>query len=399
VLTEQQQKTQSYPIALQNFGMGTLADLFGDLVIYRSLEPLDRRLRGFKTAYYQMGLDESPIPRKLNPNYARAALWFLEQVQKLRGAALNEVLFIGDTLSGDAQAFRNILKISDLPGSAFIATEKAAEPEHHEIMEGNVYFANRWASIADWLAWTLEQGFQIDEGTVVIVDMDKTAIGARGRNDKAIDIARLEGIYRTIDSILGDKFDHELFEKHYNDLNRAKYHPLTEDNQDYLAYICLVLNTGLIRCDELMEKMDKGNINSFEQFIRWVEALMLSGTNKNEALRQVHEAVMASIRVGDPTPFKRFRREEFTSTLRHMGNLPDDVPAEERLSEEITITQEVKESAEWLLGRGCTVLSMSDKPDEASVPHPSFHKGLTPIHKAPTHCVGVSIAEKLRNLG
>jgi hypothetical protein len=41
----------------------------------------------------------------------------------------------------------------------------------------------------------------------VIIDIDKTAIGAKGRNDKVIDRARLAGIYRTMDSVLGDDFD------------------------------------------------------------------------------------------------------------------------------------------------------------------------------------------------
>jgi hypothetical protein len=87
------------------------------------------------------------------------------------------------------------------------------------------------------------QGFQLDASTAVIIDIDKTAIGAKGRNDKVIDRARLAGIYRTMNSVLGEDFDQALYEQHYNELNRARYHLLTADNQDYLAYICMVLNT------------------------------------------------------------------------------------------------------------------------------------------------------------
>jgi len=393
-----QETIQSYPISLQNFGVSTLAELVGDWVIYRSLEPLDRRLRGFKSAYYQMGFDEARIPRKLDPAYAKAAVWFLEQIQAMRNAELREVLFIGDTLSGDGQAFRNILAVSGLPGSAFIGNEQAGEPVRFQVEEG-IATANRWSSLVEWLAWNLEQGRSLDQGAGVILDIDKTLLGARGRNDQAIDRARLEGIYRTIDSILGDDFDQALFEQHYHELNQPKHHNLTDDNQDYLAYICLVLNTGMIRYEELLEEMDKGCLNSFEQFTRWAETLILQGAVRNEAMRQVHEALMASLRQGDPTPFKRFRREEFVATLQHMNNLPDDIPAEERLAQEITITQEVREAALWLKERGCLLLSMSDKPDEASVPHRTFHRGMPPIHRAPTHCVGVSIQEELAKLG
>ncbi len=393
-----QETIQSYPISLQNFGVSTLAELVEDWVIYRSLEPLDRRLRGFKSAYYQMGLDEARIPRKLDPEYAKVAVWFLERMQAMRGAELQEILFIGDTLSGDGQAFRNIVTVSGLPGSAFIGSEQAQEPARFQVEDG-IATANRWSSLVEWLAWNLEQGRALDRGTGVILDIDKTVLGARGRNDQAIDLARLEGIYRTIDSILGSDFDRELFEQHYHELNQPKYHGLTEDNQDYLAYICLVLNTGMIRYEELLEEMDKGCLNSFEQFTRWTETLILQGAVRNEAMRQVHEALMASLRQGDPTPFKRFRREEFVATLKHMNNLPDDIPAEERLAQEITITQEVREAALWLKERGCLLLSMSDKPDEASVPHRTFHRGMLPIHRAPTHCVGVSIQEELAKLG
>ena len=49
----------------------------------------------------------------------------------------------------------------------------------------------------------------LDERTVVVVDIDKTALGAKGRNDQVINEARLEGIFRTMDSVLGDNFDRD----------------------------------------------------------------------------------------------------------------------------------------------------------------------------------------------
>lgn len=65
---------------------------------------------------------------------------------------------------------------------------------------------------------------------------------------------------------------------------------------------------------------------------------------------------------------------------------------------EITITQEVRETGLWLRERGCLVICLSDKPDEASAPnHPTLRDKL-PIHKAQTHAVGVSIAGALAEL-
>lgn len=392
--------TQSYPIELQNFGLSTLAELFDDLVIYRHLEPLDRHLSGLKSVYYQIGLSDQRIPRKLESDYAKVALWLLQEAQKqYHSSSLQEILFIGDTLSGDGQAFRNICTLGGLPGTAFIGAEAASEAEEVEVdEETNIYQANRWSSLSQWLAWSLDSGLKLGEGTAVVVDMDKTALGARGRNDKAIDVARLDGLYRTVDSVLGEDFDRELFVKNYNGLNQPKYHGLTEDNQDYLAYICLILNTGLITCDELIKEMQESNLNSFRQFIRWVETKMLGEYRVSENVRQAHEAMITSVRAGDPTPFKRFRREEFATTLEHMNNLPDETPPAQRLETEITITQEVREASLWLKDRGCLILSLSDKPDEASCPHKTIHRGKPPIHRAQTHCVGVSIQKELDKL-
>jgi len=118
----------------------------------------------------------------------------------------------------------------------------------------------------------------------------------------------------------------------------------------------------------------------------------------SEAFRQVHEAVGNSVRMGDPTPFKRFRREEFLSTVEHMGTLPDNTPVEELLKEEITLTEEVCELSEWLNARGCLILCLSDKPDEASCPTPQMASKYAPLHKTETHRVGTSIRDELNAL-
>ena len=385
---------------VENFGRAKLSDFFGDWVIYRNLEPLDKRLPGLKSAAYKMGLAGDRIPRKLERDYAKAALWFGEEAQRLRGVAtpLQEILFIGDTLLNDGTAYRNMRAMSGLAGTCFIGSEKMTQEPSVEINENdNVYVANRWSALGGWMAWALDSGLRLDARTLVIVDIDKTALGAKGRNDLVIDTARLEGIYRTMDSVLGEDFARHAFEREYAELNRASYHFLTEDNQDYLAYICLVLNTGLIQFDEVLQEVKKKSLDNFEQFLRWVDSRM-SNQGISEAFRQVHEAVTASVRIGDPTPFKRFRREEFISTVAHMGNLPDKSTVADLLKGEITLTEEVCELSEWLKARNCLQLCLSDKPDEASRPNAHSSAHLAPLHKTETHRVGVSIREMLDKL-
>lgn len=395
--------TASTPLAAQgapvyaSFGRARLADFCEDWVVYRNLEPLDKRLPGLKTAYYDMDLRTDQIPRKQDFPYAKAATYFLNQIQRIRGVKtpLAEVLFLGDTLFNDSQAFKNIRQFSHWQGACFIGAERGDQPVSLSADEENVYSANRWALLAEWAQRLRTQGFALDERTAVIIDIDKTALGAKGRNDKVIDRARLAGIFRTMDSVLGAEFHQGEFERDYAELNRSKYHQLTADNQDYLAYICMVLNTHLITLDEVKREVESESLDNFEQFIRWVDSRMMINPAAGEQLREVHEAVNASVRNGDPTPFKRFRRQEFISTLEHMGNLPDTASPGELLQDEITLTEEVYDLAGWLRDRKSIVLCLSDKPDEASMPHKRVSPDLPPLHMAQTHRVGVSIAAEL----
>ena len=382
------------------FGRGRLADLCGDLVIYRNLEPVDRRLPGLRNAYYDMELRTDQIPRKQDPDYAKAATWFLRKYQELRRVTqpLAEVLFLGDTFFNDGQAFRNIVAYGRMRGACFIGAERSEQEPALSVDEHGICTANRWQMLADWATMLCDQGFALDQRTAVIIDIDKTALGAKGRNDKVIDRARLTGIFRTMDSVLGEQFDREAFERHYHELNRARYHQFTADNQDYLAYICLVLNTNLISFDEVIQEADTNSLDNFEQFIRWVNSRMMINPAVGEPLRETHEAVLSSVQNGDPTPFKRFRRQEFISTLEYMGNLGDDATADELLTGEITLTEEVYELAEWLKERGSAILCLSDKPDEASMPDRRAAGAMPPLHRAETHRVGTSIQGKLAQL-
>lgn len=385
---------------LKNYGRARLADFFGDLVIYRNLEPLDRRLPGLKSAAYRMEIPNDRIPRKQDRDYAKAAVWFAKQAQKLRkqNTPLSEIIFVGDTFFNDGRAYSNMREVTEWAGACFIGGEKPSDPPHAQVDDDLIFVANRWAALSDWVKWLFAQGLQLDQRTVAIIDIDKTALGAKGRNDHVINEARLEGIFRTMDSVLGNNFDRALFERHYTELNRGRYHFLTEDNQDYLAYICMILNAGLVDYDETLKEIETGSLDNFEQFLRWVNS-RISIHPFSESLRQVHEAVMESVRLGDPTPFKRFRRQEFITTVERMGQLDDDTPVDVLLAEEITLTNEVCELTEWLAGRGVLLLCLSDKPDEASCPDQRSSSELAPVHRTPTHRVGSSIAEELGALG
>jgi hypothetical protein len=168
-----------------------LSDLFGDFVVYRNLEPPDGRLRGLASLRGELGLPAGCLPRKSEPDYAAVVSHLLRQAQAARGAggALERLVYIGDTRLNDGAAARNLG--AHWPVRAFIGQDKLNEPLSIET-RGEFTFANRWLALEDFLEDVESQGWALDAGAAVVLDLDKTAIGARGRNDRPIDQARVD---------------------------------------------------------------------------------------------------------------------------------------------------------------------------------------------------------------
>jgi hypothetical protein len=377
---------------MKNYGRTSVSEFLGDRIVYRNLVPADRRLPSLANARSDLGLPEGMIPRKTAPEYAGVIVYFLQAARELDAptSPIDRLVYLGDTPMNDGTAFANICRAGHWPGLAFIGADRdePAKVEISEGEEGTLFVANRWGAIADFVGFCRAHGFALDERAAVIVDLDKTAVGARGRNDHVIDRARVEAVRRTVGTLLGNDFDSARFEQAYDLLNRLEYHPFTADNQDYLAYICLILGSGLYRLKPLAADVRAGKLNSFQQFIAQVHA---RAAELPASLREIHEGVYELVQLGDPTPFKAFRYEEYDATVQAMGFLADDVLVEEMLAREIVVTQEVRELAlEWR-DQGALLFGLSDKPDEASVPRPSLvAQGRQPIHRVETHAVGRS---------
>jgi hypothetical protein len=372
------------------YGRAPVNEFLGDWIVYRNLAPCDARLPGLESFRSQVGLPAAGLPRKSEPDYARAIVHILGQAQGLHAprAALKRLVFIGDTHLLDATAFRNICQAAGWAGWAFIGSENraAAKVETQLSPSGSLYLSNRWAALADFDSHLQALGFAIDEATVVITDLDKTALAARGRNGHVIDQARVQAVEKTVAGLLAESFDRQAFLEAYNALNQPEFHPFTADNQDYLAYVCLILGSGLVSLNELLAEVRSGRLQTFDQFIERIQV----GRNELPAdLASIHSDIYRNVRSGDPTPFKAFRRTEYLETVQRMGCLPDDTPLDKLLENEILVTQEVRR---WVLTwaqRGALVFGLSDKPDEASLPSPELAaQGFQPIHRTLTHVVG-----------
>ncbi|MGQ9681305.1 MAG: hypothetical protein ACUVX9_02080 [Anaerolineae bacterium] len=371
-------------------GRTNLAEFLGDAVVYRNLEPADPRLPGLSRTWRDLGLASALVPRKADPDYARVIVHCLRlaQVMHAPGVALTNQIYIGDTRLLDGTAFRNIAEVSGWRSLAFIASEKLGEPPHME-REGNVLLANRWALLGDFLSLAEREGLIVGPGTAIIMDLDKTTYGARGRNDSAVDCARVDGVRETVAALLGESFDLTAFQRAYDHLNTPRYHPFTADNQDYLAYICLAIGGGMISFEQLLADVQGGRLQDFGGFLAAVEA---AAEHAEPRLAALHRDIASRVAAGDPTPFKEFRRREYLATMARLGQLADEVPLEQRLKEEILITQEVREAALTCRRRGALLFGLSDKPDEAALPTPeAAQAGLLPLHRAEMRACGESL--------
>jgi hypothetical protein len=375
---------------MRNHGLTSVHEFLGNFIVYRNLVPADRRLPSLEEVKPQVGLADGLIPRKSQPDYAHVIVHLLQQARALETPAdsVERLVYLGDTRLNDGTAFANICHAGGWPGLAFIGAERD-EPARAEVVEqegGTLYLANRWTALADFDRFCHERRFPLDERTAVIVDLDKTALGARGRNDHVIDSARVEVVRRTVSDLLGKGFDLEGFQAAYHCLNQPEFHPFTADNQDYLAYICLILGSGLHALEPLVTEVRTERLTDFEQFIAAVDD---RAGELPADLRRIHGSVYALVRKGDPTPFKAFRYSEYRATIERMGWLDDRTPVAELLEREIVITQEVREIALAWREQGALLFGLSDKPDEASIPTDNLAtQGYRPIHRVMTHAVG-----------
>ncbi|MFZ5911551.1 MAG: hypothetical protein ACOYYU_16175 [Chloroflexota bacterium] len=374
------------------YGLSALADFWGDFIVYRNLKPADQRLPALDDLRGELSLSPCIVPRKNETDYARVVVRILEQARKLTapGADIQRVIFLGDTRLLDSTAFANLCAAGGWPGLAFIGAENAAPPNVElETMSGGqvLYLSNRWAALDDtFREFVAAQGFPINEHTALLIDMDKTALGARGRNAAVIDNARVQAVEETVAGLLGGDFDPQGFRAAYDLLVQPEFHPFTGDNQDYLAYTCLILGSGLETLDSLVGRIRGGEMREFRQFIAEVDSRSLA---LSPSLAAIHKEIFANVRAGDPTPFKPFRYNEFRITSARMGCLPDEAPLAQFLGEEILLTREVRDLALDWRARGALVFGLSDKPDEASLPTPELAaQGYVPLHHKQTHVAG-----------
>lgn len=376
---------------MQNHGLTSVSTFLGDNIVYRNLKPMDQRLPAFTDIAADLGLKPTTTPRKSEPDYARVMVTLLRRARALGDVTedIRQLVYVGDTRLNDGTAFTNLCRAGGWPGTAFIGSEKQSQPAEAEIIQEHgqtLYLANRWAMLDDFEHYSRKRGVTFDTHTAIILDLDKTTLGARGRNDHVINTARLTAVRQTVQGLLGDAFDAAGFENSYNLLNGTEFHPFTTDNQDYLAYLCLILGSEAFALEDLVADIRSGELGRFTEFLDRVEANV---TELPDSLGRLHADIYSRVRAGDATPFKEFRYNEYRTTIGRMGKPGDDVDNATRLDQEIVITQEVRERALAWRAQGALLFGLSDKPDEASIPTQALaEQGYQAIHRTLTHALG-----------
>lgn len=341
----------------------TIFDLTGDAVIYRDLEPCDPALPRLDALRADLGLPPGPPPRKRDAAYAQVILGLARAAQAARGGPpIHTLAVLGDT-ENDRLLAAHLRSVAPVRSFGFIGEDRPVA-EESIVWDGDTATATRWHLVEPWAAEVVRRGGDWAR-SAVLIDIDKTLLGPRGRSDGAIDDARAEGALDVASSFLGPALDVPAFRRIYADLCHKPWHGFTLDNQDYVAATSLLLATGAGDLEALRAEVAAGAA-SFPAFLD-----AAAGAVRPE-LRELHAELRSRVAAGDPTPFKAFRRAEFTATLARM--------ADGRL----TLCGVVFDTCKALAEQGALLLAASDKPAESAVPSPEqFAAAVLPLHRTP----------------
>ena len=350
-----------------------LSAVIGDNIAYRSLRPQRAGLAFVPPA---------PLPRKIDAAYGAAVWALLQQLQALTHptVALQRILVLGDNAGTDGVMFGH-LRPFVAHAAALIVDETGGPPTLQPPVDGLAH-ADGWAMVARWATLLAQQGFVVDAATAVVLDVDKTLLGPKGRNARVIDEARGAAMAAVIREFVGEQWQADAFAEAQYTFNTARFHPFTGDNQDWVAVLCLLTQTGVLPLATLADAILAGAFPTPAALV--AHALR---TPLNTALRTLLTSIHARTLAGDPTPFKAFREREYRETVARF-NLTAALAPAERLQREICVCGEALAQAHRWRDAGALLLALSDKPDEAALPTAALAaQGFVPIHQLPTHVV------------
>jgi len=201
---------------MKRYGRASLSEFLDDFIVYRNLIPVDTSLPALVDIAEELGIKKGVVPRKTSEEYALVMVQLLQAARKmeLTQSEITRIVMVGDTLMNDGTAFRNICRVGGWQGIAFIGSERKERKSFQveEYVGSKIYISNRWSGLQEFNHFCRQNDFEINGNSAVLVDIDKTAVGARGRNDKVIDEVRVQAAIDTASSLLGEDYDPNSFD-------------------------------------------------------------------------------------------------------------------------------------------------------------------------------------------
>jgi hypothetical protein len=336
-----------------------LNSIFEDLIIFRELNVIKKDFPKFEKLKEILYLEK--LPRKKDKDYALFLSYIIDYV-----GDFNKVIYIGDTFLNDKSVIENLSKLNKYEVYGIITEGKGKLKK-----EDNIVINNYWENLKYIFN---ELNINFDKKTFIIADIDKTLIGARGRNDLSIDKARFDAIREVSKKYIKD-FNEELFFSIYKFLNRKEFHIFTEDNQDIVTLLAIAFNLNLYSFKKFIYEFENG---IWKDKISFFERVLYLNRDRNEFIEIIKECLY-KMKNDDPTPFLEFRYKEFEATIKRIDFLSDETETEKLLSEEILITKEVYQILIEGKENGSTIFGLSDKPEASTMP--KENSKLPPIYK------------------
>lgn len=335
-----------------------LNTLFEDYIIFRELNIVKNSLPNFE--FISKVLNLNSLPRKKDKEYVKVLSYLIDSIGEFR-----KIIYLGDTFLNDKSVVENLTSLNKYEVLGIITEGKGEKRK-----ENNILINDRWENLYNIFD---DLNIKFDKFTFLIVDIDKTIIGARGRNDNSIVKARFDAIKELANEIIGS-YDEKRFFEIYQKLNEREYQSFTEDNQDIVTLLTILFYLDLYQFDKFLYEFKK-NIHS-DKLIFFKN--VLENTKENLKFIEILKKCISRMEQNDQTPFIEFRYKEFETTIKRMDFLTDDTPQDILLEEEIMITKEVYEILLDAKDRGASILGLSDKPEASSFPKnsvklPSLH--------------------------
>ena len=327
-----------------------LNTIFEDYIVFRELNPLKKGLPSFSELKKQLKLDF--LPRKKDIEYAKVLTSLFKKI-----GDFEKVIYFGDTYLNDGSVIKNLTELDEYKVFGVITEEREQD---YIKFKGNVILNTKWRNLLPILEILERRGFLLDEKTIVVIDIDKTFIGARGRNNKAIDKARMDAIKSIIEDTLGE-IEEDRFDYIYSRLNRRNLHPFTGDNQDIVAIMSIIFYGDYYALGRFIREFYAGK---WREPLEFFNAITIS---PNEKTYKLLEEVKENLSKRNPTAFPTFREREFSCTIKRIDFLPDESDVGKLLKEEILITREVYEVGLIAKKKGALVFGLSDKPELSSI--------------------------------